>query len=277
MGLFLVWGELFNFVAYISNRQEDQLGKNLQIWTSQHRIGFVIALAAGLLLAVILMQMYFRGKAGLIWATKAIADKKEHGFSLAFKNSRKYFMRLFVIWFVTSFLLILAASILAVPVAYLLAIKFMGRALILGTLALFIFIPLSFLVNFINNLAPMYVVLHDMKVSPAISLSFEMVKKLWVAMLIFSFFLGLLTLVSASILSVLWSMGVVFLGNIFYNTGGFHLTIGSVLSGIIALGAFLIFSSWIAVYQQIAWVLLFAELNRPIKLEEEELPVPEIV
>ena len=109
-------------------------------------------------------------------------------------------------------------------------------------------------------------------------MAFNMCRKLWPTLVVFSVMLGLLTMIASSALLLVWGLGVEILSQIFYNTGAFVHTIGFGILGIIAVFAFLIFAAFITAYQQIAWVLAFNELVKPIKLEDEEImPVPEVI
>ena len=276
LGLFLVWGEVFNFLGLITNR--DQYTLQLRDFAQTHSSAFVVVAMVLIALFLMLLIWFFRGKAALIGGTKDILDKKPIGFRKSISESKKFYTRLFGIWFSTVFLLTIATVILATPVVYLISINYASRAIALGALAFAIFLPLSVLVNLLSNLSPMYVVFYNMPIGRAISSAFNMCRKLWPTLVVFSVILGLLTMLATSALLLIWGLGVEILSQLFYNTGGFVHTIGYGLSGVFAIIAFLIFAGFITAYQQIAWVLAFNELVKPIKLEEGEVvPVPEIV
>lgn len=230
------------------------------------------------LAVLVFIQITFRARAGIIAGTKSILDKKPTNFSKAFVTGGKYYVRLFGIWLVTVFLMLLVAVILAAPVGYLYSINYGDRATILGLFALAIFIPVSIVINFINNIAPMFVVLHDLRLGPAIAASLDMIRKFWVIFLFFSVMLGVLSLAASFLVVMVAGGGVVFLIQIFYNTAAISYSFGSVLLGICGAVAFLVFAGAIAAFQQIAWVLLFERIIKPQKIEEEEpLPMPEII
>ncbi len=277
LGLFLVWGEIFNLFSYSTNNPNQEVNQLNQA-TQVHAGGVVTALALVFVLIVVMMWFYFRARTAVIIGTKAVLDKKDTGFKKSFRAGKHFYVRIFGIWFVTVFLTVLALVILASPVVYLSTQGLGGRAALLGIIAVLIFVPLAFLAGFINNLAPMFVVQHDLQIGKAVNASFDMVKKYWAGLLSFSILLGLLNGIILGFLSFCFVLGFEFFTHLFYNTGGFQITISSILFAFACLIALLFFGSGVASYQQISWVLLFNDLVKPQKLEEEEIvPVPEVV
>lgn len=277
LGLLLVWGNLLNLVSYLFD-DKNQSAQNARLLEhlKNHTTGDVIGLIAIFLVMLILLVLYFRSKAAIIIVVKSMLEKQPTGLGKSFKSSKLFYIRIFGLWFVTIFLLILVAALLGGPVAYLASIHYSSRALTLGVFALIIFLPISFVVNSINNLGPMFIVEHDMKIGEAISISFDMTRKHWPTVLAFSIALWFLTLIASIILVSTIGLGVAILSPIFYNMGTF-----GVLNIVLAIAVTLVFIlilGMFACYQQIAWVLLFDELVRPVKLEEEEpVPMPEVV
>jgi hypothetical protein len=269
LGLFLFWDMAANVVSYQMNLSSNPMPEIRGGWVS---------IVVGIILAIIFIQLAFRAKAGIISGTKSILDKKPLNFSKAFAQGRRFYVRLFGIWFITLVILGLVGLILAAPVGYLYTINYADRAVLLGLFALLIFIPISIIINFINNIAPMYVVLYDMPLGRAFGASLDTIRKFWIMFLFFSLWLGLLSFAASFLAVLMGGSGVVFLVQIFYNSAGIHFTFGSILLAICGIIAFLIFAGAIAAFQQIAWVLLFEKLIRPQKIEEvEPLPMPEVI
>ncbi|MBX4205155.1 MAG: hypothetical protein KW788_03150 [Candidatus Doudnabacteria bacterium] len=268
LGLFLFWDLGVNAVTFRM--------KELPQPSTPHISPAAVAI--GVVILVIFIQLFFRARAGLILGTKSILDRKPLNFSKSLRGGGKYYFRLFTIWIFTILLLIVSGLILAAPVSYLYSINYSERASLLGLFALFIFIPLAVTLNFANNIAPLFAVLFDLRPRAAIAASLDMIKKFWLVFLVFTIWLGLISFLAVLLAVSLGSAGVVFLGQIFYNTAGIHLSTSSVLLGIAGIAAFLFFAGAIAAYQQIAWVLLFDTIVRPQKIEEEEaLPVPGVI
>lgn len=279
LGLFLVWGSIFNLISFaFDSTDQTNLTPNLMSVIQSNPGKYVTLLLVGLIIFLILMILFFRSKASVITAVKALLDKQPTGLKKVFVASRMFYVRIFGIWFVTFFLLILVLAILWGPVAYLAAEQYSSRALTLGMIALIIFVPIALLINFINNLGPIFVVLHDMRIGEAIKASFDMSKKFWPTLLAFSIALWFLTLIANIIFVGVYSTGVAFLFNLFYNTTTFSISFGSILFGGIAFMGTIFIAGLIAVFQQIAWVLLFKDLIKPVKIAEEEpIPMPEVI
>jgi len=276
LGLFLFWDTGLSVISYAS--QDQKLQQSVD-WASKFRaLPPTAVTVVALLIAFIFFQVFFRARAAIILGTKSILDKKPTDFGKTFSQTGKYYQRLAAIWFLTLVCLFVAALILATPVIYLANAKLQARAEILGLFALVIFIPLSVIANFVNNLAPMFAVIHDLKFRDSIAASMDLIGKFWVGLLVFMLWLGLLTFLASYFVVIIGGSGVVFLAHLFYNVAGIHHSVGSIILAVLAIIVFLIFTAAISAYQQVAWTILFNEIVRPEKLEEEEsVPVPEIV
>jgi hypothetical protein len=277
LGLFLFWDAAFNLLSWTSSQDQLKFVLDIRYFVSSHANALVWILLA-LIGVVVFLQLCFRSRAGIIIGVKLLSEKKPVDFRSAFAESRIFYLRIFGIWFITIFLLLLASAILAGPVAYLSSINLEGRAQALGLIALVIFIPLAVVANFVNNLAPVFVVFYDFKVPESVRASMDMVRKFWPMLLGFSIYLGFLTGIAVSLFAIVWGAGVVFLGHLFYNTHGIGIKLGAISLSLVAIGAFLIFNGFVSAFQQIAWVLMFKEIIRPVKMEDEEaVPAPEII
>ncbi|HEX5430015.1 MAG TPA: hypothetical protein VFX17_02995 [Patescibacteria group bacterium] len=272
LGLFLAWGSVVNQLSY----QLDWNDSASHLSAPQDN--FIWLALAGIVVIVILVMMFFRCRTAIILATKARMENKPTGFGQSFRQARVFYDRVFGVAFYTMLILLAAGIILFGPVLYLHSVNLSGRAAILGILALVIVVPLAIIASLINNLAPMFIVFYNMKIREAVSITFDMIKKSWPVLLVFSIWLAIIATAAEYILVLIWDSWVVFSRPLFYNAGGFHLSIVSAALGAIMIIALIILTGAIAAYQQICWTLLFSEMVRPEKIEEKEvLPASEAV
>jgi len=250
LGLFLVWDALSNTAGYHIAE------KNIK-WQDSYVTDQPYSITLGaLVLVIILLILYFRAKAGTIIAVNKILEKKEINFGKSLKEGGIFYNRLMGVWFITTSVLLICVVFLTIPVSYLVSINYLTRATILGIFAFLIFVPISLTISLINCLAPIFIVQNNLKIGSSIKLSFDLIKKQWMTLLIFSVMLGLINMIS-----------VVILYRLVYDLVGFWPFIG----------LFLLVQSFVAAFSQAAWVLAFNELVKPIKVEETEpQPVPEI-
>lgn len=244
-GLFLSVGSVLNFNLYMPS------GQNSIEVSDSAALMFV-------LIALFVIVLYFRAKAGLIVAVKATLDKQETNFWRAFRLGGIFFNRILIISILIELGLILLGLVLSGPIVYMFNQHFTSRAIVLLILALLIFIPVAVLAILVNVLAPMFAVIFDLKIRQATASAFELVLKNKTQLSI----LGLLLLLAEFL--------PLFLASIVL--GLQH----GLSMGLLSSGVFLVVASAITVFAQTAWVLAFLELIKPQKLEEEDtLPVPE--
>lgn len=246
-GLFLVWTDVLNFQT--GGKQLD-LPKDLSP-----------VLAVGIfILLIILIVLYFRCRAAIISAVKAVLDKKETTFSKAFRSSRDFYQRLFLISFLIGLAMMTVVLVVAVPVSYFFSLKMTVRAIVLLVLGSGAVIPVLVAGVLVDFLASLFVVLFDLKIKDAVNSSFDLISKHWPQFLVFGFFLFCLTIPA-----------------LFF--GAFVVSLASSLLGIWGLSAGIVFflfaQSILAVFTQASWVLFFLQLVKPTKLDEEEAALPE--
>lgn len=276
-GLFLSLGGIFNFFSFSRNGSGEYYQKQslkINLWFSNHPNQTLLIAAVIILLFLLLVYVYFRAKAGIIIAIKAILDKQATGFSQAFRAAQFFYLRILRVFILLALLLVLAFLVLAAPVIYLFVSHYELRALMLLVLALIIFIPLSVVVYFISSLAPLFIVMNDLTATEAIKAGFDLFKKFWSQLIVFSLFLMVLNVAAFFVmfLLVILSSLVVFFFHLLYHipAGLNHVLTGlGILAGSVI---FLIIQAGLAVFQQAAWLLVFDELVKAQKLEE---PAPE--
>ncbi len=283
-GLFLVWGNLLNF-SYVSQNQQSSsslpVPTDLIIFKNHPFLGnFILLLILFLVFQLILL--FFRARAANIIAVKAILEKQETSFIKALRVGGLFNLRLLGVTVLMQILLLVLAFLIVSPIFYLFSLKFFIRAIILSILGLIIFIPVSIVTTLINFLSPMFVTMYDFKIGEAIKRSFELISQSWPTLLVFSFLLLCLMILSVILSLLLAGLAVspfVLLAYLAYHRGGstvgLGLTIFSIVFGSIV---FFVTQAVVAVFQQTAWILAFLQLIKPQIFEQEEvLPAPEIV
>src|SRR3989344_1614459 len=268
-GLFLVWGYLPN-LTYL-NRTKPQLTASQSMLLL---IGVVIIL-------VLLVMIYFRARAGLIAATKSIIDKQPLTFEKSWKLGRNTYLRMFQVSLLVQICLSIIFLLLAFPVVYLAAGDFTARALILGLIALIIFLPIWFMATMVNIAAEVFIGIFNLSLSAAIASALDLTLKFWRQLfgIAFSMFgitlIGtLLSVVPAGLISLLF---VIFARLAYHNGSALPYNLNTVTL-IVSSIVFFFVQAVISVYHQVAWVLTILELSKPQKVEEDKdlAQMPEI-
>lgn len=265
-GLFLLLGNLANWaLSFLGQDNLPDFIKQL----SDSKL-FLISVVL-----FFLSFIFFRAQAGIIACVKALLDKKETSFALGFKTGRLFFWRLLAVAVIMNVCLFVLSFIISAPVYHLYLSHFLLRASILAVLGLMILIPLSILIRLMGVIAPMFVVLFDLRISEAIQKSFELAKEFWARLLVFGLLMFIMTF------AALFLGLFVFLAYFVYHRGGATLNFGLMI-GLMTVGSiiFLVVQTFVLSFQQTAWVLTFLELVKPQKFEEEEpmaVADPEVV
>ncbi len=220
-----------------------------------------LIMLASALISVALLVISLRANAGIIIAVKAIKDKEETSFGRAWNVSRLFYFRLFLVTVTIFIVLLVLGAILSSPVLYLYQQGHTNQAWVLGSLAAAIFLAVVVPLWLIGSLAPMFIVIYDQKFREVWDKSFALIKQFLPQLVSFGLVLLLLELIPVVILSILT----------YYIHG---LIVKNIGMGIVALAEIFVLT-----YTQTAWVLVFLELIRPQKFEEEEgtVPIPEII
>lgn len=287
LGLFLVLGQVFNVLNFVpTSNQPSPLDPKRQsaitAWVDSHLFWAGLIVIGFLLLLIALVILYFRSKAAIITAAGQIVDQKAVSFKSSFKAGKPFLGRLFLTTVLLTLLIFLLTFVLASPIIYLFSINLASRAVLLGILALIIFIPVSLVIYFLGILAPMFIVLSDLKIRSALKSSLDLVTKFFWTLLVFSLLLSIVTfavvLISLLVATIVAIPFVVLAVKLYDLKGiaGLGLVGGGVL---LALVIFLILQGAVSAFFQTSWVLAFLELVRPVKTEEEKAagPIPEAV
>jgi len=140
--------------------------------------GIVLALVIILfIIGIILFLISLIAKAGLVKSVNLVAQNKKTNFKTGWKSGKIYIGKLFklaILFFLATFAVIV---ILAVPVIYLIAIKFWFGAILVGIFAIAIFIPLIFIFALTKIYAEFYIILSDLRIRSAIETGYGLLVK----------------------------------------------------------------------------------------------------
>jgi hypothetical protein len=240
--LFFVLGDIVGFVESFFNER------------------YVILHLIGLLLTLTLLILTFRAEAGLIIAIKALLDKQQTSFKLAWKSGKLFFMRILGIGMIVIITLGALLLVLGYPVSHFYKQNQLTEAWTFGAIGGTIFLIVFVVLSLISIIASLFVVIFDQKIQEAFDKASAFVKQYLTPLLS----LGL-------ILLILQLLPVVILQILAYYTD-------DLISKIIGFGIFCFIGIVVTTFVHAAWILIFVELTKPQKLEDvQPVVLPEIV
>ncbi len=280
-GLFLFWGNAFNLSFSLHNNNSDpnsqKYADQATQWLQAHTAAANWIGLGVLFLFFVLVILYFWFRAGLLVAAKAVIEKKETSFRQAFKAGGMFYRRILWTSILVSLGLFALGFILATPTLYLLSAGLTGRGIILVIIGLVIFLPVLIAALFTSILAPIFIVYYDQRIDEALKNSLDLVTKYWPQLMLFGLFLAVIFMVTMIVLSVILGVFVLFAVMAYHKVSspaGLIFAAIPILIG--ALGSIIVLAAF-TVFQQLSWVLVFEELIRPVKVEEEKtVPLPEV-
>ena len=285
-GLFLLWGNVIDLWALLYKEAPTDSTQTQMIavnnWLSSNQ-NFSIIL--GLIAAAIvtwLFVMYFRARAGIIFAVQAILKKQTTDASSSLRKGRDYSGRVAKIWLISSGVLLFCFLILSIPVLYLIYLGYAYRAIILAALAVLILVPIFLVSGMVNVLGVLFSVVYNMPYSEGLRAALDLIGKWWGILFMVSLAMLCIT-IAGFFLSVFATVLVitpfVFLAQIPYDIGGYGVEIlFTTLGTIFGLGVFFWVMSLVSAFQHVSWTLIFLELVKPEKIEEEQpAVVPEAI
>ncbi|OGI25100.1 MAG: hypothetical protein A3J76_02630 [Candidatus Moranbacteria bacterium RBG_13_45_13] len=221
-------------------------------------------------IGIILFLISLVGKAGLIRSVDLIAQNKKTAFRAGWREGKKYLWRLVKLFFLFFLAMMIIIFVLAIPVIYLAVSGSWIGALLVGLLAVAIFIPLVFILALTNIFAEFYIILSDLPVWGAVETGYNLLLKNIGSSIIFG--LLLLAVNVAAGLLFLPVIGIILL--IFVPAGILFFYMSKIVFGIFLFFAILLFiacvlfiSSVFLTYKTTAWTLFFREIA---KVETEE-------
>jgi hypothetical protein len=242
--------------------------------------GIVLALVVILIvIGIVLFLISLVAKAGLVKSVNLIARSKEASFKGGWRSGRKYLGKIFglAILFILSIFVVLI--VLAIPIIYLAAAKFWFGAILVGLLAIAIFIPLIFIFILTKIYAEFYIVLSGLHVRSAIEAGYDLLTNNILNSLIFALLLIAVSTVAIIILFLVAGISLVILvpvGFVFFYLSKIAFAVFLGLAILLFLTAILFVSTVFQTFKTAAWTLFFQEIAKvenpePEKVAETEL------
>jgi hypothetical protein len=250
--------------------QPDKIGK---FFEAHWQIVAILAIAL-FVIGIILFLVSLVAKAGLVKSVNFLSRNKTTNFKEGWRAGKKYLRKLFWLAVLFFFAIFVLAIVLAVPVVYLIATKSWIAAILVGVLAVAIFIPLIFIFSLTKVYAEFYIILSELRVRSAIEAGYDLLLKnignsivFALLLLVVSFAAGIILLPVAGIaLLILVPSGIAFF---YLNKIAFGIFLFFAI--LIFLAAILFVSSIFRAYTMTAWTLFFREIAKVEKPETAEV------
>ncbi|MDI6777770.1 MAG: hypothetical protein QMD77_01115 [Patescibacteria group bacterium] len=232
-----------------------------------------LVLGIGLVLfavGVALFLLSLIGKAGLVKSANLIAQNKKTTFRTGWGEGKKYLWKLFKLFLLFFFATIIIVSVLALPVVFLAIKGSWVSALVMGLLAIAIFVPLVFILALTNIFAEFYIILSELKVWSAVEAGYNLLLKNIKSSIIFSLLILVVSIAAGMVFLPLFGVTLLILvpaGILFYYMNKIAFGIFLALAILLFLAFALFVSSIFLTYKATAWTLFFREIA---KVESEE-------
>ncbi len=243
-----------------------------------------LVLAVGLILfavGIALFLISLIGKAGLVRSVSLIAQNKKTNFRegppeakasfrAGWKMGKRYMWNLFKLFLLIFFATIVIVLVLAIPVIFLAVKGSWMSAVLVGLLAVAIFIPLVFILALTNIFAEFYIVLSDLKVWSAVEAGYNLLLKNIKDSIVFSLLILAVNIAAGIILLPVLGVALLVLvpsGMLFYYLSKIVFGIFLVFAILLFVAFALFISSIFLTYKTTAWTLFFREIA---KVESEE-------
>jgi len=265
----------------IGNSNED-FGKQGEVAKSFFETHWQIVLVIALFLFAIgiaLLLVSFIAKAGLVRSVVLVSQNKKTDFRAGWRSGKKYLgklLKLFLLFFLATFVIMI---ILAVPVVYLVIAKSWVSAVLVGLLAIAIFVPLMFVFSLTKIFAEFYIILFNLRLRSAIEAGYTLLVKNIGHSIIFGLLLMAVSLAAGIVLLPVAGIALVILvpaGAIFYYLSKIAFAIFLGLAILLFLAAILFVSAIFQTYKSTAWTLFFQEIAKVEKPEAETVAEAEL-
>jgi len=228
-------------------------------------------------IGIILFLISLVGKASLVRSVNLIVQNKKTTFRAGWREGKKYLWRLFRLFLLFFFATMIIILVLALPVVYLAVTGSWVSALLVGLLAIAIFIPLIFVLALTNIFAEFYIILSDLRVWSAVESGYNLLLKNILNSLVFGLLLLVVNIIAGMVLLPVAGLALLIL----VPTGALFYYLNKIIFGIFLAFAILLFllfilfiSSIFLTYKTTAWILFFREIA---EIEPEEAAkVPEV-
>jgi hypothetical protein len=255
--------------------RDNDLGKNGVVAKQFFETHWGIVLLVILVLfaiGVALFLVSIIGKAGLIRSIIKITQNKKTAFRQGWREGKKYLWKLVGLSMLFFAVILVIVLVLGVPVVYLIIAHSWISAILVGILAISIFIPLLFILAITNIFSQFYIILSDLKVWSAIEAGYNLLLKNIANSLIFG-----LILMAVSMLSMLVIVPVVVIalivfvpaGVLFYSLNAVAFSIFLFFAILLFLVLLLFVSSVFQTYRITVWTLFFREIAK-VEVPEAE-------
>jgi hypothetical protein len=285
LGLFLVWGNLFNFLTI--NRQDsagngsqsEQVSNMIHLTPHQANVWGIAIIAA----AAAMIVMYFLSRAGIILAVGSLMDRRPTGFVKSLSQARPFTLKVASVWILSGLSGAVVLLVLAAPVIYLYVQGMAERAVILGLIGLLIYIPVLLITDFVNIFGVLFAVIFRTNVRDSFRSAFDLISVYWwslVSMEIGLVAMNALWFMFSVLVSSLVFAPFVFLSKIPYDMVSQELGNPMIFAGFsVTIIVFLSLQSIFISFMHSCWTLAFWEVihGQQTDEEEEKQTVPEVV
>lgn len=240
-----------------------------------------LVLAVALILfsiGIALFLLSLVGKAGLIRSVSLIAQNRKTNFRDGWRSGKKYLWNLFKLFLLIFFATIIIVLVLALPVIFLAVKGSWMSAVLVGLLAIAIFIPLLFVLALTNIFAEFYIILSDLQVWSAVEAGYNLLLKNIKDSLIFSLLILAVNILAGIALLPIFGIALLILiptGIIFWSLSKFVFGFFLAFAILLAIAFLLFISSIFLTYKTTAWTLFFREIAKVESEEAEKVPETE--
>ena len=225
-------------------------------------------------LAVLLFVLFVSSvcKASLIWSAQKLSENEPVAIKPALSGGSKFAWPVFFLQIFLCGLFLIVTSALALPVAYLVVLREIGRTVALAVLGLAIFVPVSILLGFMFLYSPIIAVCYKIAVRSALSIAFQLFQvklkeSLVMGAILVGMWLGFMAVLGFGIIVI--SVPVAFLSLVFSKLGlSWAIYLLILGTGFLGLCAMVVLSAGLAVFNNFVWTLAVMEMIKTEKSEE---------
>lgn len=230
-------------------------------------------------IGIILFLISLVAKAGLIKSVNLISQGQATNLKQGFRSGKKYWKKLLGIFFLFFLATFLVVVVLAVPVIYLVIAKSWAGAILVGLLAIAIFIPLMFIFSLTKIYSEFYIILSGLRVRSAIEAGYNLLIKNIGNSFIFGLLLVAVGIAAGIVIIPVAGIALVILvpaGIAFYYLSKIAFAIFLGFAILLFLAVILFVATIFQTYRMTAWTLFFQEIAKVEKPETEKTPVAEL-
>lgn len=269
----------FNYSSENIGNKSPMSQKTLDFLTA-HPSLIITGLITFVIIFILLIVIGVLGRGALIKSLGEITAGRKASFKIGMRAGKKYFWKIFLLYFAIGLFNLISLILLATPVVFLFYTKSYIIGGLLGFIAILILIPLFFITSYLKTFGSLYVVLGNLSFSHSLENSYTLlVKNLKSTIILLLLFIPINILVILVAMTLIIPIAIVFsiVGLILFlilKNAGIAITIA--LAGILIMLIFLILKSIYEVFAQAVWLLFFREIAKPEESEEITEPEKEI-